>query len=268
MTKFAHFILTVFNVRLSHGGETSPDSAWLEHRFRLFEEFCYPSVRAQTTSDFTWLAFFDTSTPPEYKDRIAQLAKWKPFVPCFVSEVMSVESFAGMKKSLLFPRVSPGTTHLISTNLDNDDALHARYVETVQKEFSGQDFEFVNFTNGYVFDRERERLYLRSHHSNPFASLLERLENSKTVWCAPHPEFSRIGPVRQVETEPMWFQVVHGRNVSNSTAEARRVSLDSIGHGFDAVKIIPRRRESRSSLALENVAIRTRAVLSRITGRQ
>ncbi len=75
-------------------GHLSPDDAWMQHRFRMFEDFCYPSVRAQTNTNFTWLVLFDASTPEKYKERIAQFAAWKRFVPCYVDEIMTIESFA------------------------------------------------------------------------------------------------------------------------------------------------------------------------------
>jgi len=267
MASFTHFLLTVFNVRLRHGGEVTPDHEWLEHRFRLFEMFCYPSVKAQSVKDFTWLVFFDSSTPREFRERIQGLPAMRQFVPCFVSEVMSIESFAGMKDSLFAPHLRPGTTHLITSNLDNDDALHSHYVENVQKEFSAQDFEFLNFTRGFLFDREKERLFVRKHLSNPFVSLVERFENARTEWCAPHTEISKLGPVRQVNAEPMWLQVIHGRNVSNTIADAYRVPLVRLDEGFEAVRGIARRHESRLTIALANISLGLRAVAAHVAGR-
>ncbi len=79
-------------------------------------------------------------------------------------------------KDKLFSRLCTGTTHLITTNLDNDDAIHARFVEHIQNEFTGQRREFLNFTNGFLFDTIRELLYVRRHRSNPFVSLVENLD--------------------------------------------------------------------------------------------
>ena len=254
MVTFKHFVLTVFNVRLSHGGAMAPDRAWLEHRFRLFEEFCFPSVQAQTSADFTWFVFFDTSTPDEFKRRIERFSVLRQFVPCYVSEVMGIESFSSMKASLIAPYLPFGATHVITSNLDNDDALHSHFVENVQKEFSGQEFEFLNFTNGFLYDQEQERLYVRKHHSNPFVSLIEKTEQARTVWCAPHPEMARLGRVRQLATEPMWLQVIHGRNVSNSIADARRVPLRRRMDGFAMLDSLPRREESFTAITLENAS--------------
>ena len=267
MATFAHFLLTVFNVRLKHGGAAVPDDAWLQHRFRLFEDFCYPSVRAQTIEDFTWLVLFDAATPAPYKERIRQFATWKPFVPCFVDEVMTVDSFASMKERLICTRLMGSTTHLITTNLDNDDGIHARFMEDIQHEFSGQDFEFLNFAEGFQFDAHRETLYVRRHLSNPFVSLVEKLKDARTVWCAPHPELSQIGPMRQIGAGPMWLQVIHGRNVSNTIADARRVPLTSLDAGFEAVRAVPRRPESGLSITLTNLSIGIRSVIAHVARR-
>jgi hypothetical protein len=41
-----------------------------------------------------------------------------------------------------------------------------------------------------------------------------------TVWCR-HPELSRFAPIRQIESEPAWLQVVHEANLSNDVKGIR-----------------------------------------------
>jgi hypothetical protein len=263
MMKFSHFILTVFNVRVAYGGGTPPDRAWLDHRFHLFDSFCYPAVRSQTCQDFTWLVFFDAATPEDYREKIEGYHGWERFVPVFVDEVMSIESFARMKDRLIGDRVN-APDMLITTQLDNDDALHRRYIECVQHEVHEGKLEFINASNGYVLDFERHHLYRKRDVSNPFISLIEPFRDFRTVWCGPHPELSTFGPIRQVETEPLWLQVVHGRNKYNNVGIRRRLPLALLRDNFVLNYPIADMKESTAEIFLENMVHGLRLVPEKI----
>ena len=86
-------------------------------------------------------------------------------------------------------------------------------MESVQGCFSGQPFEFVNFTNGYIWCEGP--VWSARHGSNPFISLVEDATNYSTVYCGNHMELDEQGPVVQIEQPPGWLQVVHGRNLAN-----------------------------------------------------
>jgi len=228
MNSFEHFVLTRFNVRLSwldKYGQTSHkglDPAWLNHRFSVFEQFCYPSLYHQTNQQFKWLVFFDTQTPDEFKERVSDCAKWGNFIPiyvdCFNSEIL--------RESLLMS-IADETEFLITTRVDNDDALRKTFVESIQKNFFSQEFEFINFVNGYVLSLANLKLYALKHFSSPFASLIERRvdltsDGFKTVLCEDHGKLSEIGAVKQINAQPAWIQIVHGNNVINSTRGLRQ----------------------------------------------
>jgi hypothetical protein len=257
---FQHVVLTVFNVRLHFGGNAPPGEDWLRHRFRLFEELCLPSMRAQRNQQFTWLVLFDAGTPAVYRERIAGYAAWRNFVPCFTDQVMSVETFAAMKKDLVARHIPPAD-YLITSTLDNDDALHEAYLDTVQRQFEAQPYEFIYITHGFALDYTRRKLYRKDDPTSPFVSLIERMEGWTTVWLASHRELARYGPVRQVETEPLWLQVIHGRNVINSIDLFRRVPLTSLGSGFPRPPGAADSVESPASILLDNMKVRARSML-------
>jgi hypothetical protein len=210
-----HVLLTRFNTRL--GGYDDPrglDPAWLEHRFRLFEDLCIPSVRSQTEQRFTWLVFFDARTPTEWRRR-AEIIAPPGFHPIWVDGHFTSETASEAIKD----RGLAETDFLITSRLDNDDALAPRFMATVRAAFSGQDFLFVNLPFGYQV--AGGRLYMRPYVANPFISLIERVTPSpETVLMVGHHEIMRF-PVRQVMTRPAWFQVVHGRNLANELRGVR-----------------------------------------------
>ena len=129
----------------------------------------------------------------------------RPVYFCSVFDLAMVQAVAS--------EMARGFSHLITTRLDNDDAICGTFVDTVQRRFSGQDFQFLNFTNGYIW--KEGLLYPARHFSNPFVSLVERAEKCSTVYCRNHVELDHVGPIEQVTDPAAWLQVVGGRNLSN-----------------------------------------------------
>lgn len=265
VTTFKHFILTLFNTRVSHGQGVLPDPVWMEHRFELFGRFCYPSVRGQRGAEFLWMVFFDAETPPEFRRRIDAFARWDRFIPVFVRGEMSARSFAGMKDRVIGERAG-NPEMLVTTLLDNDDALHRDYLARVQAEVRGQKAEVLNVTNGYVLDLGAHRLYSKKDYSNPFLSVIEPFDGFQTAWRGPHHLMGSFGPVRQLITEPLWLQVVHGRNISNRVGVHLRRPLTELGGGFTLGYPSRAVREPRVPLLLENVVNGARLLWGRLRG--
>lgn len=214
---FEHFVLTRFNVRLAIYGHESAD-AWLRGRMDLFERYCLPSFVGQTRTDFRWLLFCDSESPAWLRDRLEALAG-KVFEPVYVDGV-----FDAARASLeVRRRLDPATRHLVTTRVDNDDAVARDFVETIQQQFEAQQLEFVNLVNGSQL--AEGHTYLRPYTQNPFISLIERIEpgrDPRTVFVDRHYQLAQIGPVRNVRTShPTWLQVVHGGNVLNEVVGLR-----------------------------------------------
>lgn len=205
---FEHFILTRFNVRESEEGVL--DENWLGHRFKLFSNVCFSSVKQQSENNFRWLVFFDSETPQRFRKEIDKYVQWDKFMPTYVkgSDVLTQARIAISKI------IESGTEHIITTRIDNDDAICKDFVKMVQDNYRGQECEFINFTNGCVLTKNG--LYLDSQKSNPFVSLVEGVKDFRTVWCAEHNKLSDIGPIKEIVSKPAWLQVVHNKNVSNS----------------------------------------------------
>jgi hypothetical protein len=111
---------------------------------------------------------------------------------------------------------------LITTRLDNDDAIIRNFIELIQLQFKGQSCEFINFTQGYCL--HNRKLYKMEDSSNPFISLIECLDGSppKSVLCVAHNKLTTIGNIHQVTNEPAWLQVIHRGNVSNIVRGTRQ----------------------------------------------
>jgi Putative rhamnosyl transferase len=207
-----HLLLTRFNVQAGYGDpKAGLDPKWLEYRFQLFEQFCYPSVCTQSNQNFKWLVFFDDQTPEEFKSKIAVYARYKNLIPIYVHGYFS----DSVLRTILSNYIDSESSHMITTRLDNDDAIIRNFIELIQLQFKGQSCEFVNFTQGYCL--HNRKLYKMKDPSNPFISLIESLDSSspKSVLCVPHNKLTTIGNIHQVTNEPAWLQVIHRGNVSN-----------------------------------------------------
>jgi hypothetical protein len=213
-----HFILTRFNTRAAYLSEwPGADPEWLERRFALFERLCVPSV-ARQRAIFRWLVFFDASTPDPFLARIERDRQLGAFEPIFVDGVLTdvrIGEFVGAR--------CRSAGHLLTTRLDNDDAIHDRFIAEVQQAFVPVDAGFVNFPLGFQYRGGCLFLYLS--RSNPFISLMERRSPDDgaplTVYCGPHERLRAVAPVRQLLAPPRWMQVIHGGNLANEVRGLR-----------------------------------------------
>ena len=113
-----HFVLTRFNVNIGPHRRTWDDT-WLASRFRLFEEYCLPSMRSQTSQQFTWLVFFATSSRATIERYLADLPPMPNLQPVFTDSVFGPAT----TRDAVVSRHNGVSDRLITTRLDCDDAL-------------------------------------------------------------------------------------------------------------------------------------------------
>ncbi|RKT53969.1 glycosyltransferase [Saccharothrix australiensis] len=203
-----HVILTRFNLP-SVGAESivRAREGWLTERVGLFERYCLPSVRAQTSTNFRWLIYFDPESPRWLKDRIR--AHGDAYTPVFRERVDRAQLLADIGR--LFPTRGDG---LITTNLDNDDGLAADFVARLQAVPAGPRTA-VYLANGLV--KSPGGVFAHHDPDNAFASVRESWDEPITCWADWHNRLHRHAAVLSLGGAPGWLQVVHGGNVSNRT---------------------------------------------------
>jgi N-acetylglucosaminyl-diphospho-decaprenol L-rhamnosyltransferase len=202
-----HLLLTRFNVdAFSKRGLSLPSDSWLEHRLSLFEQFCFPSVESQTEQDFTWLIFLHPSTEARVVKRLRRLQERRAFEICFTV------SCDAQYLSALASRYT-GADGLLTTRLDNDDALHSDFVRMVQSAMRESQPSWLNFDHGLQLDFKGIH---RSHHkSNAFLSRLECTPQIFTALLERHSDVIFSEEVEHIVNIRAWLQTVHGRNVAN-----------------------------------------------------
>jgi len=209
---FNHVVMTRFNLA-TPGRELALRTAhdWLSHRFGLFENYCLPAMIEQTSRNFNWIIYFDENTPDEFRHRVEINQKKFPFV-AYYTGLFEAEGWARSIREC-FPSDEP---LLLSTRLDNDDALARDFVSRLQTAIAEQGFTHgaYNFRNGLI--RKKHRVYAHRHTSNAFFSLLEpNGQGILTASSLKHMDISNKIAVHQIEGPPAWMQIVHERNVSN-----------------------------------------------------
>lgn len=212
--QFDHFILTRFNVRIS-GKLERPGDDWLRHRLGHFDDLCLRSISSQTNKTARWLVFFDEERSPWFEGEVLKRAR-DYFEPVWVKG-----SFSPLTAARAVAARS-NAPWLITTGIDNDDAIARDFIETVQSRFNRQDFEFINFQAGIQLS-VGGLVYRSSNPSSPFLSLIERRTEAdpRTVYLDWHVRVERYGVVKQIFTHPMWIQMIHGENVENSITGIR-----------------------------------------------
>ena len=248
MKNYNHIILTRFNLETPGVERTFRERAgWLDRRIDLFEKFCLPSVVSQTVKNFKWIIYADVRTPERHQSKFFEYAQ---------HDVVDIRWVDGHNFSLSNVRadikctLSTGCNWLITTRLDNDDAIHRTYVEKIQAYCSFRRREGINFTRGLILSEGR--LYVSRDLSNAFISLSEPTKDMLTVWCRQHTDIKLVAPILRVDDAPVWLQVVHGENVVNQK-KGVRVRSDPVffsGFVFKHTELI---KDSNIEVGFENL---------------
>jgi len=243
-----HFILTRFNLLLwnkAKDGRKVRTAKWLEHRFSLFESYCLPSIKNQTCQDFEWIVLFDSMTPDSFKERITCCQKDCPqLIPVFV-EPENGRYFADIFRTEIVKRLN--AKRVITTYLDNDDALNIRFIGDLQQRATSMDDEtFIYYDNGYQLYTDHKYMMEITYPKNHFVSYVEKGEPStmKGVFCyGTHYYINTIEGVKieHIKNLGMWCEVVHEKNMLNDAyfLNAKMVrGADLLRHEFAIDEIV------------------------------
>ncbi len=217
-----HFILTRFNLLLwnkTKEGQKVRTRKWLKHRFSLFENYCLPSIMNQTCQDFLWIVLFDSTTPEDFKARIEVFQKECPqLIPVFV-EPENGRYFADIFRKEIVKRLCG--KRVVTTYLDNDDALNVIYCEDLQRRVSLIDDDtFIYYDEGYQYFTEYKFMLQIHYPRNHFVSYVEKGDPTtvKGVLCyGTHYYIYTIEGVKieHVKSQPMWCEIIHESNMAN-----------------------------------------------------
>ena len=240
-----HFILTRFNLHLwnkDKGRQPVRTTSWLEHRFALFEKYCLPSIVNQTKKEFVWIVLFDSTTPNCFKERIEKYKVLCPqLIPVYV-EPKNGRYFSVIFRNEVCRRLS--AKRVLTTYLDNDDALNGRFVEEIQfRALSLPDNTIINYTDGYQYYTDHKYMMNIHYPRNHFISLVESGDPAmlKTIYgYGSHYYIEKIKGLRleKIEKIPMWCEVIHERNMDNDAyfLNSQMVKKEDILHSHFGIQ--------------------------------
>jgi len=168
---------------------------------------------------YEWIMLFDSMTPEKFKARIENCQKVCPQLTPVYVEPENGKYFAEIFRKEIVHRLR--AKRVISTYLDNDDALDIGFVEDLlRRSFSVKDGTFFYYDEGFQFYTEDKYMMQIYYPRNHFVSVVEK-GNSATVkgifGYGRHYYIDKIegANIVHVDTKPMWCEVVHEKNVLN-----------------------------------------------------
>lgn len=220
---FNHIILTRFNLQYELGNSIHLEPSWLEERFRLFEQYCLPSIIGQSNSSFTWVILASDQTADVYKRRLSSYSEvcsnivieYSPYVADLVGLYKKIgEKYVG------------DCDYLLSTRIDSDDMLAPHFVDRlhsyIHSQFSGE--SVITFPRGIQWFEKEAIAYSISYAQNHFLNFLEASSNIRTSLGIDHTKVEKRNMI-QLPDASMWCEIVHGTNICNGYFPNYRYSI-------------------------------------------
>jgi len=233
---FDHILITRFNLKLWEQDKNHTDTRtdeWMRERFDLFEHYCLPAVAQQSCQQFTWLVLFADDTKAEFRQRIGQCQTVCPRLqPLFLTDEQMLDH-KNFVRQYVFEHTA--AEHVLTTSLDNDDAIHRDFIATLQQSAKEQAEEgLYTLVDGYQLF-VKQKLLLRMHYPhNHFLSLLEkRAPEMVTVFSFRHARARKtVKRLFDIKKQPLWLEVVHPHNVRNDLRITSRVHYKCVWNEF------------------------------------
>lgn len=213
-TSLQHIVITRFNVRIP--GKQAASEEWLTSRLALMRETMIPAIRSQTVAPDHWLVFCDAYSPDWFKvgitEALAGLGN-----PVWIEEVCSEDVTPRLIAKAVQNYVT--ASWLITTRVDNDDAISPRFLEVIRSSFDEVE-KFINLPRGLQY--EKNFVFHRVDMSNAFISFVEETSKPvRTVFLDSHHLLKKHGTIVQIKSDPLWMQIVHGGNIANEVRGVR-----------------------------------------------
>ncbi|MDH6355085.1 hypothetical protein M2132_001422 [Dysgonomonas sp. PH5-45] len=226
--QFKHFIITQFNLRLWTKDKLNVSTyteEWLFKRFILFDKYCFPSVEKQTEKNFIWICLFDKGTPVPYLERIKQYQQRCPqLLPCFLDE-KDTKDWLGFTQNVIKQHLKEEDEFVVTTNLDNDDAISINMVETVRTRIENdRKAVLYSFLYGYQYFTESGVILKMQYPHNHFLTLVEKNKPGfATIKSRGHAAMRKHYETIDLKDYPAWIEFVHKNNVNNDLRITSRI---------------------------------------------
>jgi hypothetical protein len=220
-----HYLITPWNVDMV-------DLEWLKARQILFEKFTLPSVLSQTNKNFEWIIVSDHRTPDSFRKVLDSYPATVLYADFDLTNIKLAQTShrrgVRLEESIAAPLreylKDVDTDYIITSRLDNDDAISVDHVDKVQRfarerKCDGMPF-WLNMQRGYKWCSGN--VYPIGALQNPFISMVEEQGELLTAYRCSHKVVHKHARMEQVrEGHPTWMQVIHGANLLNKLMRYR-----------------------------------------------
>ncbi len=173
---YRHVIITRFSVRFSMLTEKAGklfDCDRLDKRMKVFKTVCVPSIVHQSWKHFFWVILVDSDLPSKYRHEIDSIADKHKFIRVLewqadykLSQVSWLEEVD----------IDINVTHLITTRLDDDDALHIHFTKMIKNYYKRYGclikcIQFVTFPRGCIWLHKNNTAGLMNPFNMDFIAL-------------------------------------------------------------------------------------------------
>jgi hypothetical protein len=204
--------------------------ASLPSRLRTFESICIPSVLSQVDRPDLWLLGFADEWRDDAAPALGAVKEHPWIIPVWQQKTSARHErvYACFQREI-HSRLNDTFTHVITTRLDNDDAINrsftrhlAQYTAAVaHKEPELEDF-WISFPFGANYHGSASRIY--TNPTNHFLSRVQTVRHFRAteISTALAINHNRLFEGRRVflpiTTDPMWLEVIHDSNVTHASA--------------------------------------------------
>ncbi len=233
-----HFLCTRFNLKnedwvTDRDGVNVLSEEWMNQRLELFLKYCVPSVLNQKNKNFIWVIFFDKTTSTAVRNKIKIYSNNGEF---FSAEYINgMASLVVELKKFIYKNILDKDKFVITSRLDNDDAIHQNFISTIQELAVEEDNMVIDLIKGYQMNISNNKYEFRNHfkYFNPFISVIESSENLKTVFSRHHFEWHESNSVKSYNFNPLWIEIIHSKNKSNAIRQnfllIKNINLEEFG---------------------------------------
>ena len=207
--RFLHVVLTRYNIGAFN-------ERWLEYRQQLFESITLPSIDAQSERNFLWALAIDSRTSERYRERLQELMATRPNIRLLEVELFH-DHIPDMVQWCRDEATAAGVSHVLSSRLDNDDALHSDLFARIQHHArkvldEGRNLPaLITPTMGYQWVPANGSGFPAFHESpSTGTTLLEPVANLESVFLTPHHLLPNAvssidGTVKAIDGDTRWW---------------------------------------------------------------
>ena len=231
-------------------GRVNLDPVWLVERLALFDNYCAPSIEAQSRKDFTVLVALDADTHENYVRAVCSCIEGIEVRPILVE---AGEDHGARFNA--FVQEDTDAEFVSLTRLDSDDALAPGFMERIDH-FARREIEkgmveplYITFPRGQNFDTATGRYTDHEYAMSAFGTLVEKRSPAmKGVYSDHHQKMAtRYNSIIAPSKDAQWCIVVHDNNAANVLrGELTEAPSFRVGRpGIEAKRQAPIRRAAR-----------------------